>query len=371
MTTAGQPIMAAVLNAPGERLQLEQLSLSGPMADEVRVRVSAAGACHSDYHYMTGDLLSPLPVVLGHEGAGIVEEVGTGVSSVQPGDHVLFLWRAGCGQCEFCAKGQSALCAPAQRIRASGRMKDGTSRLSRDGEEVRHFLGISCFAEELVCAEASVLPIPDSIPLPVAAVASCALVTGVGAVINTAQVEPGASMLVIGLGGVGLSAVMAGATTGASRIVAADVSAAKLDHAVRLGASDVINTSGEDLIKAVRARVPGGVDYAFDAVGRGELLVQALASVRRGGTVVAVGLATSGDRSPIDPLDLVIQEKTLKGCMYGSARPHADFPRLFALYRAGRLPVDQLVTREFALTQVNEAFDTMLSSGAGRAVVIP
>src|SRR5215472_5226814 len=245
---------AAVLYQPGEPLRVEDVELGAPRAGEVRVRVAAAGVCHSDYHYMRGDLVGNLPIVLGHEGAGVVEEVGPGVTEVQPGDHVVLLWRTSCGRCEFCSRGRPALCPVGAAIRATGRMPDGTSRLSRGGVELRHFLGVSCFAEQTVCSERSVLKIPDDIPLAVAAVAGCAVMTGFGAVINTARVEPGSTVLVIGAGGVGLCAVMAGA----ARVIAADVTPAKLEFATGFGATDVIDAATEDVVTAARELTGGG-----------------------------------------------------------------------------------------------------------------
>src|SRR5215471_2366883 len=234
---------AAVLYEPGQPLRVEEVELGSPRAGEVRVRVAAAGVCHSDYHYMRGDLRGNLPVVLGHEGAGIVEEVGPDVTTVRPGDHVVLLWRTSCGRCEFCSTGRPALCPDGAAVRASGRMPDGTSRLSRDGVEIKHFLGVSCFAEQTVCQERSVLKLPEDVPLPVGAVAGCAVMTGVGAVVNTARVEPGSTVLVVGAGGVGLCAVMGAGLAGAARIVAADLNAGRLELATSFGATDVVDAS--------------------------------------------------------------------------------------------------------------------------------
>src|SRR5262252_2675714 len=243
---------AAVLYQPGEPLSVEDVELAGPRAGEVRVRVAAAGVCHSDYHYMRGDLVGNLPVVLGHEGAGVVEEVGPGVTSVRPGDHVVLLWRTSCGRCEFCSTGRPALCPDGAAVRASGRMADGTSRLSRDGVEIRHFLGVSCFAEQTVCQELSVLRMPEDVPLAVGAVAGCAVMTGVGAVINT--------------GGVGLCAIMGAVLAGAARIIAADLNPVRLELATSFGATDVVDASHEDVVQAVKELTGGGADYALEVI---------------------------------------------------------------------------------------------------------
>ena len=362
---------AAVLYQPGEPLRVEDVELGAPRAGEVRVRVAAAGVCHSDYHYMRGDLVGNLPVVLGHEGAGVVEEVGPGVTSFRPGDHVVLLWRTACGRCEFCSRGRPALCPEGASVRATGRMPDGTSRLSREGQEIRHFLGVSCFAEQTVCQERSLLMLPEDVPLPVGAVAGCAVMTGVGAVVNTAKVEPGSTVLVVGAGGVGLCAIMGAVLAGAARIVAADTNPTKLELATSFGATDVVDASQEDVVAAVRELTGGGVDYAFEVIGLAGTVVQAVKALRTGGTAVAIGMAPVGAEAPIDVLDLVRQEKTLKGSVYGSTRPQTDFPRLFELYRRGRLPLDRLLTREWRLDQINEAYDALVAGSVARSVLIP
>src|SRR5262252_3631252 len=362
---------AAVLYQPGEPLRVEEVELAAPRAGEVRVRVAAAGVCHSDYHYMRGDLVGNLPAVLGHEGAGVVEEVGPGVTSVRPGDHVVLLWRTSCGRCEFCSTGRPALCPDGAAVRASGRMPDGTSRLSRDGVEIKHFLGVSCFAEQTVCQERSVLKLPDGVPLPVGAVAGCAVMTGVGAVVNTARVEPGSSVLVVGAGGVGLCAIMGAVLAGAARIVAADLNAGRLELATAFGATDVVDASREDVVQAVKQVTGGGVDYAFEVIGLPATVVQAVKALRAGGTAVAIGIAPAGAAAPVDLGELVRQEKTLKGSIYGSTRPQADFPRLFELYRRGRLPLDRLVTRQWPLQEINEAYEALAAGTVARSVVVP
>ena len=234
---------AAVLYEAGQPLRVEEVELASPQSREVRVRVLAAGVCHSDYHYMKGDLSTQLPAVLGHEGAGVVEEVGADVTTVAAGDHVVLLWRSGCGHCPYCAIGRPALCQQGAILRSTGRLLDGTSRLSRGGRQINHFLGVSCFSEATVCPEQSVLKIDDDVPMEIAALAGCSVMTGVGAATNSARVEPGSSVLVIGAGGVGLCAIMGAGLCGAARIVAADLNPAKLEMARDFGASDVIDVS--------------------------------------------------------------------------------------------------------------------------------
>ena len=328
-------LKAAILYEAGQPLQVEEVDLGAPRAGEVLVRVAAAGVCHSDYHYMRGDLEMSLPAVLGHEGAGVVEEVGPGVTSVQPGDHVVLLWRAGCGRCAYCGTGRPALCPWGLQLRNTGRMPDGTSRLSRQGVELTHFLGVSCFAEAAVCAEQSLLKIPDDVPLAIAALAGCSVMTGVGAAVNSARVEPGSSVLVLGGGGVGLCAVMGARLCGAAQIVVADLNPRKLELAREFGATDVVDASSEDVVVTARRLSGAGVDYAFEAIGRADTVTQTVRAVRAGGMAVVIGVAPAAARAEISPFDLVLQEKTLKGSIYGSTRPQTDFPRLFELYRRG------------------------------------
>ena len=367
----GQSMRAAVLRAVGAPISIERIELEPPRATEVRVRIKAAGVCHSDYHFVTGDLATPLPAVLGHEGAGIVEEVGAGVTSVAPGDHVVLLWRTSCGRCALCQTGRPALCTTGLRARSAGLLDDGSSRLARQGEHLHHVLGVSCFAEQVVCSDRSVLGIPATMPMEIAALLGCAVMTGVGAVVNTAQVRPGSSVLVIGAGGVGQCVVMGARLAGASSIVVADVSAAKLDAAKALGATHLVNSSAEDLVKAVRGVTDGGVEYAFEAVGRPDTLGQAMRALRPGGTAVAVGLGRGDARVEVGINDLVLQEKTLKGSLYGSSRPAADAPMLIKLYQSGQLPLDRLLSRRYPLEQINEAYAAMLGGEVARSVVIP
>jgi len=362
---------AAVLYEPGQPLRVEDVELAPPRTGEVRVRVGAAGVCHSDYHVMHGDMVAVLPAVLGHEGAGVVEEVGPGVTGVAQGDHVVLLWRTSCGRCEYCSVGRPALCVVGTALRNSGLLMDGTTRLSRDDLQLRHFAGVSCFAEQTVCAQEAVLKIPEDIPMPIAALAGCAVMTGVGAVVNTAKVEPGSTVLVIGAGGVGLCAIMGAVLAGAARIIAADLNPAKLELATSLGATEVVDSSRDDLVDAVRELTGAGVDYAFEVIGLAETVEQAIRAVRVGGTAVAVGIVPTGMTAQVNVQQLVMQEKTLKGSIYGSTRPRVDFPRLFELYRRGRLPLDRLLTRQWPLDEINEAYDALLAGTVARSVVVP
>jgi len=363
---------AAVLYEVGQPLRVEDVDLDGPRDGEVLVRIGAAGVCHSDYHFMKGDLSIGLPCVLGHEGAGVVEEVGRGVASVKPGDHVVLLFRPNCGHCEFCSQGRPALCWMAGQLRNTGRLLDGTSRLSSAGAEIKHFLGVSCFAERTVVPEQGVVPIPEDVPMEVAALVGCAVMTGVGAVMNTAHVTPGAAVLVVGAGGVGLNCVMGAALVGAHPIIVADLIDAKLETAMDFGATHAVNVRTRDLVEAVRELTNGeGVDYYFEAIGSPTAMTQAFQSLRRGGVATAVGIAPAGSELSINAGELVYQEKTLKGSYYGSTRPQADMPRLLQLYRAGRLPIDRLISRRYPLEQVNEAYDALIAGEVARSVLIP
>jgi NDMA-dependent alcohol dehydrogenase len=363
---------AAVLYEVKQRLRVEDVDLDAPRDGEVRVRIGAAGVCHSDYHFMNGDLQIGLPCVLGHEGAGVVEEVGRGVTGVAPGDHVILLFRPNCGHCEFCSQGRPALCWMAAQLRNTGRLLDGTSRLSRGGAEIKHFLGVSCFAEQTVVPEQALVPIPADIPLEVAALVGCAVMTGVGAVMNSARVNPGAAVLVIGVGGVGLSCVMGAALVGAHPIIVADLVNAKLETAMDFGATHAVNARTHDLVEGVRELTNGeGVDFSFEAIGSPAAMRQAFQSIRRGGVATAVGIAPAGSEVTITAGELVYQEKTLKGSYYGSTRPQADMPRLLQLYRAGRLPIDRMISRRYPLDQVNEAYQALLAGEVARSVLIP
>ena len=363
---------AAVLHDVGAPLRVEDLALEAPRAGEVEVRIEAAGVCHSDYHYMTGDLRCPLPVVVGHEGAGVVEAVGAGVERVRPGDTVALLWRPRCGRCRYCLVGQPVLCELG-RVQATtgGLPDDGTTRLRLDGREVHHLMGVSCFAERVVVSEKSVVPVPAGVPPRIAAIAGCAVITGVGAVLNVVGQCAGRALLILGAGGVGLSAVIGARLGGANPVVVVDVDGAKLELAQSLGATHVIDGGREDVVAAVLAAVPEGVDWAIEAVGRAETLQQSIACLRPGGTTVAVGLGRAGATFELPINELVQRQKRVVGSLYGSANPLADLPRLFDLYLAGRLPLDALVGPQYPLEEINEAYAALAGGAVGRAVVVP
>jgi len=358
---------AAVLYEPNTPLVVEELDLADPGEGEVLVRVRAAGVCHSDYHIMKGEWSSPMPVVLGHEGAGVVERVGAGVKNVAPGDPVILNFRPNCGWCPHCVRGQPVLCNGSETPRHE--MFSGGTRLSRNGETVYHFARTSCFSQYAVVQESGAVPIRSDMPLDKAALIGCSVMTGVGAVINTARVEPGAKVVVVGCGGVGLNCVQGAALAGADQIVAVDIMQNKLDYAREFGATDVVNASNQDPAGVVHELTGGGADYAFEALGRAETIRQAYECLRPGGKAVVVGMAPEHDEVSINALSLPRTEKMLMGSYYGSARPWIDLPRLVNLYLAGRLRVDELVSRSYPLEQINEAYDALAKGEVARSII--
>ncbi|MEU5608792.1 alcohol dehydrogenase catalytic domain-containing protein [Streptomyces sparsogenes] len=360
---------AAVLHRPGTPLTVEDVDLDDPGPGEVTIRVLAAGVCHSDLHYMNGDLNARLPAVLGHEGAGVVERVGEGVTRVRPGDSVITLWRPRCGDCAFCTTGRPALCALGRVQAASGGLLDGTSRLSLNGEKIHHLMGVSCFAEKCVVSERSVVPIDPDIPPRIAAITGCAVVTGVGTALNIMKDATAQGVVVIGAGGVGLSAVMGLRLIGADPIVAVDTVDAKLDKALELGATHTVNVRTQDLAKALARISPKPMTWSLDAVGAPRTLTQAIEVVGTGGTVVAVGLGKVGATAAVPINPLVQQEKRLIGSLYGSANTPVDIPKLADLFKTGRLPLDKLLGEQYELSEINEAYAALARGATGRAVI--
>jgi NDMA-dependent alcohol dehydrogenase len=360
---------AAVLYKPNTPLQVVDVQQQGPQAGEARVRVKAAGVCHSDWHIMNGDWPLPLPMVLGHEAAGIVEEVGAGVTNVTPGDHIIFSFRAHCGRCTYCSSGRSILCDGHTSVRWA--MLDGTTRLAREGQDIFQMARIGTFSERVVCPAEMLVPINKTMPWPQAALVGCCVPTGVGAVTRCAHVEAGASVLVIGCGGVGLNVVQGARIAGAATIIACDLVDRKLEFAREFGATHTINAKQDNVVDRVRALTSGrGADYAFDAIGGEQTTLQIVDAVRNGGTAVIVGMAAMAVRAPVTPYTMALQEKTLKGTLYGSVRPNVDFPWLVELYLQGRLKLDQLVSRTYALEEINDGFARMLSGEVARGVVV-
>jgi S-(hydroxymethyl)glutathione dehydrogenase / alcohol dehydrogenase len=362
---------AAVCVEIGQPLQVLDVSLDPPQADEVQVHVAAAGICHSDYSVITGVMPTRLPCVLGHEGAGVVEEVGPGVTHVRPGDRVVLSWVAQCGHCFYCQAGQPHLCALGGKINQNFRQPDGSTRLRHQGTELQAFSALGALAERVVAPARSVVKMPGDAPLQAAALLGCAVMTGFGAVMNTAEVAPGSAVAVFGVGGVGLNVVQASALAGAATVIAVDRSAARLEHARSLGATHTLDAAAPDVAGAIRALTAGrGADYAFDAAGRKDSMEAAYAVTRRGGTCVVIGIGSKKESVEVNAYFLPVLAKRLLGCWYGGADVHRDLPRLLEMSRAGRLKLDELVGRTYRLDEVNQAFSDLANGTAGRGLVV-
>jgi Zn-dependent alcohol dehydrogenase len=364
-------IRAAVLERTGGPMTVTDLDLAEPGPGEVRVRLHASGVCHSDQNAIDGTAETRCPAVLGHEGAGIVEAIGPGVSSVAPGDHVALSWAPSCGHCAECLRELPHLCSTAGPAMWEGGLLDGTPRLSRDGEAVYHYSFISSFAEASVVPERSCVPIPRDVPFEVAGLVGCAVTTGVGAVWRTANVRPGDRVAVIGCGGVGLSAVLAAAAVGAGTILAVDVSPKKLADAEGFGATGGVLWAGspEDTADAVREASGGGVDYAIEATGRTDAMLAAFLSTRPRGAAVLIGIPRQDAVLPLPALSIPRMERRVLGSLYGSSRPERDFAQILDLYRHGRLPLDRLISHRLGLHDVDHAFELLRSGDALRVVL--
>jgi alcohol dehydrogenase len=351
-------------------LQVEELELQGPGAGEVLVRVAAAGICHSDLSVMDGVRPRPVPMVLGHEAAGVVEATGEGVAHVREGDHVVFAFVPSCGDCVPCLSGRPALCERGAVANTAGTLLSGRRPFSRlGGFPVNQHLGVSAFSERTVASAASVVAVPQELPLEQAALFGCAVLTGVGAVLNTARVEPGSTAVVVGLGGVGLATVMGARLAGCQRVVAVDLDSAKLDLARAVGATDAI-AADEGTVDHVRDITQGGADYAFEAAGHPDALALAYAATGRGGTTVGIGLPHPDQRFSLPALSLVSEERRLVGSYLGSAVPRRDIPRYIQLFVDGRMPVDRLAGERFALHEVNEAMEALAGGAVARQLVV-
>jgi S-(hydroxymethyl)glutathione dehydrogenase/alcohol dehydrogenase len=363
---------AVVFRSPGAPLEYIDVELAAPKAGEVRVKIAAAGVCHSDLHVKRGEWDAPAPLVMGHEGSGVVLELGEGVTSLAVGDHVVLSWVPPCGECRYCRSGHEARCQKVATVVAPlGVLFDGTSRLSIDGDPIHHYLGVSSFAEEVVVPASGAVKVRDDAPLDVVALVGCAVATGVGAVLNTAAVEPGSTVVVIGCGGFGLNVVQGAKLAGAERIVAIDVNADKTALAAQFGATDSIDASQTDAVAALYELIPDGVDYAFDAIGRTSTTEQAIQMLGLGGAAVIVGLPPTGARASFEPLVLAEADQRILGSNYGSVRPSIDIPALVDRYMDGQLKLDPLVSGRRPLAEAAEAFEDLEFGGALRTLLIP
>ncbi len=359
---------AAVLYEPNQPLVVEEVELDEPKAGEVLVKIAAAGVCHSDFHIMKGEWASPLPVVLGHEGAGVVERVGAGVTRLEPGQPVVLNFRANCGTCHYCTIGRPVLCNGIASPRTS--MFDGTTRLRKNGTEIHHMARTACFAEYAVVPESGAVPVRRDMPLDKACLVGCAVMTGVGAVTNTARIEPGATVAVIGCGGVGLNAVQGAALAGAGRIIAVDMLDNKLEYAKEFGATDVVNAGNGDAVARVVEMTGGGVDYAFEAIGNSTTIQQSYDMLALGGTAVIVGMAPENDEVTFNALSFPRTERGIIGSWYGGARPWVDLPKMTDLYMSGRLKIDPLISRTYPLEEINAAYDALAAGEVARSIIV-
>jgi len=366
-------VRAAVLTGLDQPLVLrDDIEVDAPRAGEIRIRVAACGICRSDLSMQDGTLPVPMPVVLGHEASAVVEEVGEGVIDLAVGDHVVISWVPQCGDCFFCRRGQAQLCQAADAVLLSGGLLDGTPRLRLDGAPLFQMCGTGTFSEVTVIPARAAVRIPDDLPLDIAALLSCAVLTGVGAALNTAGVRAGDSVAVVGCGGVGLNVVQGARIAGAEVIVAVDVHPAKLAAAEALGATATVDASQVDPVNAVRDLTgQRGADVAFEALGRGATIDQVVEMTRRGGQAVLVGIPRMDVMLTLPAmLGVVLAERTIKGCWYGSSDIRRDVPRLVGLYRDGSLRLDELVAHRIDLSDVNDALVAMKSGDQARSVIV-
>jgi alcohol dehydrogenase len=350
-------------------MQIEEVDLAPPGEREVLVQIKAASLCHSDLSTVNGDRPRQTPMVLGHEAAGVIVECGPGVNDVKPGDHVALVFAPSCGECIACKEGHPGRCEPGQQANAAGTLLGGGMRLSQNGKPVYHHVGVSAFADHCVVNRGSLVKIDDQLPFDEAALFGCAVLTGVGAALNTAKVFPGAKVAVVGLGGVGLNALLGALVGGASQVIAIDIHDDKLELAKQLGASDVVNAKDEDAIQKVKDMTNGGVDFGFEMAGSVQAMELAYRITRRGGTTVTAGLPHPEARWPLQHVNLTAEERTVKGSYVGSCVPTRDVPRYIDLYRKGMLPVNKLMSDHISLDQINEGFDRLASGHTVRQII--
>jgi alcohol dehydrogenase len=371
-------IRGAVLNAMGAEppydktrpLAIDEMELKAPGPGEVLVRIAAAGLCHSDLSVINGDRPRPTPMLLGHEAAGVVEALGDGVTDLAKGDHVVLVFVPSCGHCLPCMEGRPALCETGAASNTAGALAGGHRRIFRGGDTINHHMGCSAFADHAVVSRNSLVKVDPELPLEEAALFGCAVLTGVGAVVNTAKVPMGATTAVVGLGGVGLAALLGACASGASRIVAVDLAKDKRDFAMSIGATDAFDAAAPDVVEAIRKATNGGVDYAFEFAGSVKAMDLAYRITRRGGTTVTAGLPHPNATFALPQTNLVAEERTVKGSYIGTCVPARDLPRYVALYRQGKLPVDKLLTHRLKLDDINAGFERLREGKAVRQVVV-
>ena len=370
-------IRAAVLTAMetpkpyevSKPVEIVELDLDPPGIGEVLVEIKAAGVCHSDLSIINGNRPRPLPMVLGHEASGVVVDVGKGVTKLKPGDHVVFVFVPSCGHCQPCMSGRPALCEPGAKANLEGTLLGGGQRLSWKGDKVNHQVGVSCFAEYAVSSEHSLIKIDKSLPIEEASLFSCAVITGVGAVLNAARMPPGSTAAIVGCGGVGLNALLAARMLGAEKLVCIDLEERKLEYATQLGASDTFNASDSFCIEKVLDATGGGLNYVFESAGNVTAMNLAYQITKRGGTLTSVGLSHPNTSFSVKHVNLVAEEKTIKGCYLGSCVPIRDIPLYIGFFKRGLLPVNRLISNRLTLDKINLAFDQLDSGNELRQLI--
>jgi len=367
MAKKGKAVICRQWNEP---VSVEEVEVESPRRNEVMVKIKACGVCHSDLSATNGTIPMPPPLVIGHEAAGVIEEVGEGVSDIAVGDAVAIIWVPMCGKCRYCAEGRPALCDMAAK--AVSTLPDGTPRYKdKDGNPLSHMAGVGVMSEYATVHRDNVLKIDPEIPMDKAALVGCAVMTGVGAALNTAKVAPGSSVAVFGAGGIGLNVIQGSALAGAERIVAVDLEDKKLAFAQQFGATHTVNPGSDgDAVAKIMELTNGGADYSFECIGVPEVIGQAYSCIRKGGTCVVVGVTRADGAVTLPTFMMPFQEKVLTGSMYGSARPSLDFPRLLDLYKANRLKLDELVTATYSIDDINTAFDDMQKGVNARGVIV-
>lgn len=362
---------AAVLPGLNQPLEVREIEVEAPRAGEVKVRMGASGVCHSDLSMQNGTMMAMAPIVLGHEGAGVVEEVGEGVTTVEPGDHVVISWVPQCGECFFCKKDQGYLCEQANASLASGGLLDGTTRMTLDGKPLYQMAAAGTFSEVTIVPEIGCVKIPADLDLKVAALIGCGVLTGVGAAMNTATIRKGDTVAVVGCGGVGLNVIQGARIAGADEIIAVDLSETKLAMAKQFGATTTVNAGQGDPVSQVMGLTgQRGADVAFEVIGLQETINQAITMARRGGQAILVGVPRMDVMVTLPAFfGLVLAEKTVKGCWYGSSNVQKDVPKLIELYKKGELKLDELISREIDVDGVNEAFEAMKTGEVARSVI--
>src|SRR3954447_1196199 len=362
---------AAILTGLDQPLEIHDVDLESPHAGEVKVRMSASGVCHSDLSVQNGTLMGMPPIVLGHEGAGIIEEVGEGVTDLKPGDHVVISWVPQCGECFFCERDQGQLCKAADASLASGGLLDGTPRFRWKDAPLQQMAASGTFAEISVIPESGAVKIPDDVDMKVAALIGCGVLTGVGAALNTANIRKGDTVAVVGCGGVGLNVIQGAKIAGADEIIAVDMLPNKLDMAKQFGATTLVNAGdGDPVAQVMDLTEQRGVDVAFEVIGLKQTIEQTLMMTRRGGEAVLVGVPRMEVMLETPAFfGVVLMSKTIKGCWYGSSNVQEDVPRLLELYKSGELKLDELISRRISVDDVNEAFTAMEAGEVARSVI--